>query len=101
MSVWNVPRQRQRGGQPPPPPSESEEGIPRPPSPPRDSDYGARLREVEQLVSSPEWQTPGDGQGLRPHGPREPLGELGPATLFPPGPTAALVLLHQAPCTAT
>ena len=100
MSVWNVPRQRQRGSQPPPPPSGSEEAIPRPPSPPRDSDYGARLREVEQLVSSPEWQAPGDGEGLRPHVPRERVEELGGARLFPSDPRAAFVLLNEARCRA-
>ena len=96
MSVWSVPRQRQRGSQPPPPPSGSEETTPRPPSPPRDSDYGARLHEVEQLVSSPEWQAPGDGEGLRPHVPRERVEELGGATLFPSDPRAAFVLLNEA-----
>src|SRR3954453_21216238 len=96
MSVWNVPRQRQRAGQPPPPPSGSEEAVPRPPSPPRDSDYGARLREVEQLVSSPEWQAPGDGDGLRPHVPRERVDELGGARLFPSDPRTAFVLLNEA-----
>jgi hypothetical protein len=96
MSVSHVPEQ---GGIPPPPaPTRSEEAAPTQAGqaavPPRDADYGARLREVEQLVSASEWQAT-DGEALHPQFTRERVEELGGARLFPSDPRAGFVLLNE------
>ena len=52
------------------------------------------MREVEQLVSSPEWQGSDGGGGPRTHAPGEGLEELGGDRLFPSDPRVAFVLLN-------
>src|SRR5436305_11437371 len=81
---------------PPSPPAAADEQVAVPSGAPRDTDYGQRLRAVEQLVSAPDWRAADEGGGVRTDASRERVEALSSATLFPSDPRVAFVLLNEA-----